>query len=107
MELISNNIDKLRELSKRHFVKELYVFGSVVRGQLKKESDIDFLVQFEGVQLIDYFDNYMDLKKSLEKLFSRNVDLVEIQTLRNPILIKSIERDKKLIYGRKDSKMAV
>jgi predicted nucleotidyltransferase len=41
----------------------------------------------------------MDFKESLEKLFGRDVDLVEEQTLRNPILINSINKSKKLIYG--------
>ena len=47
----------------------------------------------------EYFDNYMDLKEGLEDLFSRNVDLVEIQTLKNPILKRSINRDKMQLYG--------
>ena len=46
-----------------------------------------------------YFDNYMDFKERLEKLFGREVDLVEEQTLRNPILINSINKSKELIYG--------
>ncbi len=49
----------------------------------------------------------MDFKEELEGLFSRNVDLVEIQTIKNPILKRSIDRNKKILYGRKDSKMAV
>ena len=68
---------------------------------------MDFLVEFDDVDLYNYFDNYMDLKESLEELFDIKVDLVEIQTLKNPILIRSIDRNKKLIYGREDSKMVV
>jgi len=56
---------------------------------------------------MEYFDNYMDLKENLENLFSRKVDLVEIQTLKNPILKRSINRDKVIIYGRENTKMAV
>jgi predicted nucleotidyltransferase len=40
----------------------------------------------------------MDFKERLEKLFGREVDLVEEQTLRNPILIRSINKSKQLIY---------
>ncbi len=95
------------ELCKRYHVAEMYVFGSVVTDNFKKDSDIDFLVRFSGVAPLEYFDNYMDLKENLERLFSRNVDLVEIQTIKNPILKRSIDRNKIIVYGREDTKMAV
>lgn len=85
----------------------MYVFGSVLRDSFNPESDIDFLVKFSDVDPLEYFDNYMDLKEELEKLFSRSVDLVEVQTVKNPILKQSIERDKIILYGRKNPKMAV
>lgn len=107
MNLINKNIDALRKLCVKHKVDELYVFGSIVTDLFKDQSDIDFLVKFGKVDLYDYFDNYMDFKESLEKLFNREIDLVEIQTLKNPILKRSINKNKSKIYGRADSKMAV
>jgi predicted nucleotidyltransferase len=107
VELINNHIEELRNLCEQYFVEELQVFGSVVKGNYNPESDIDFLVKFSGVEPLDYFDNYIDFKNALENLFNCKVDLVETQTLKNPILIKSINRDKVKLYGRKDSKMVV
>ncbi len=107
MELIYQHIEDLNILCEKHKVKELYAFGSIISGPFKSESDLDFLVEFDDIDLFDYFDNYMDLKEALENLFSIKVDLVEIQTLKNPILIRSIDRNKKLIYGRTDSQMVV
>lgn len=107
MKLIQKHIQEIKTLCDKYFVAELYVFGSILTENFNKESDIDFLVRFSGVNPVEYFDNYMDLKENLEKIFSRKIDLIEIQTLRNPILIKSIERNKTLLYERKDSKMAV
>jgi predicted nucleotidyltransferase len=107
MKVIQENIEELRELCKKHHVREMFVFGSVLTEDFKSDSDIDLLVRFSGVDLKDYFDNFMDFKESLETLFSRPVDLVEIQTLKNPILKRSIDRSKKILYGREDSKMAV
>jgi predicted nucleotidyltransferase len=66
----------------------MYLFGSVLNSNFNKESDIDLLVKFKFIELSKYFDNYMDSKENLEKLFEREVVLVEEQTLRNPILIK-------------------
>ncbi|MCX6250672.1 MAG: hypothetical protein NTX61_07970 [Bacteroidetes bacterium] len=68
---------------------------------------MDLLVKFEDVDLNEYFDNYMKFKESLENLLKRTVDLVEIQTLKNPILKRSIDNTKTKVYGREDSKVAV
>jgi len=66
-------------------------------------SDIDMLIQFSQVELVDYFDNYMDLKEKLEDLFNRPVDLVENQAIRNPVFRQIIDRDKHLVYERKSA----
>ncbi|MGC9352749.1 MAG: nucleotidyltransferase family protein [Mariniphaga sp.] len=107
MELINKHISEIKNLCEKFHVAELYVFGSVTKENFSASSDIDFLVQFENVDPREYFDNYMDLKERLEKLLSRDVDLVEIQTLKNPILKRSIDRNKIFLYGREDSKVAV
>ena len=107
MELIQEHIDEIIALCEKHYVHDLYVFGSVLTDSFSSDSDIDFLVRFGDIDLLEYFDNYMELKESLEKLLSRVVDLVEIQTVKNPILKRSIDHNKVLIYGRADSKVAV
>ena len=107
MKIIQEHIRELKKLCNKYHVAELYVFGSIVSDRFKAKSDIDFLVRFSGVEPLDYFDNYMDFKVDLERLFSRNVDLVEMQTIKNPILKKSIDRDKINLYGREDTQVAV
>jgi len=97
------NIVKIRNLCIKHKVKELYLFGSYVTDNYNKDSDIDFLVEFEGVDLLDYFNNYMDFKESLETILDKDIDLVENSAIRNPIFRKSIERNKRLIYERENS----
>lgn len=107
MKIIRENINELKKLCDLYHVAELYVFGSIASEKFTDESDIDFLVKFLGVEPMDYFDNYMDFKAELEKLFSREIDLVEMQAIKNPILKRSIDRSKINLYGRKDTKMAV
>ena len=103
MNLIELNKDKLNELCDTHKVKELYLFGSVLTDKFNETSDIDMLIQFNQVDLLEYFDNYMDLKESLEQLFLRPIDLIENQAIRNPIFRKVIEREKQLVYERKSA----
>ncbi|WP_409079706.1 nucleotidyltransferase family protein, partial [Salibacter sp.] len=57
MELINQHIDELRKLCDEYNVLRLYVFGSVAKGEHDKTSDIDLLVEFSGVDPLDYFDN--------------------------------------------------
>lgn len=89
----------IHALCKKHKVEELYVFGSAATGEISEESDIDFLVKFKDIDVHDYLLNYLDFKFALEEITKRKIDIIEIQTLKNPILIQSIEKSKELVYG--------
>ncbi|MFA5327061.1 MAG: nucleotidyltransferase domain-containing protein [Prolixibacteraceae bacterium] len=99
MSIVDKNIDRISTLCSKHKVAKLFVFGSVLTDRFKKGSDIDFLVDFSGVDLYDYADNYFDFKTSLENLLKREVDLLEDKAIKNPFLRQSIDSSKKLIYG--------
>ena len=99
MKLIDSHIDSLNQLCNTYNVDKMYLFGSALNSNFNAKSDIDFLVKFKSIELTEYFDNYFDFKESLKNLFGREIDLVEEQTLRNPILVKSINRSKELVYG--------
>ncbi len=101
MNLVEKNINALIDLCKQHKVKELYVFGSILTPKFTDSSDIDLLVQFDNIDLLDYFDNYMDFKEKLETLLNRPVDLLENQAIRNPIFRQVLDREKRLLYDRK------
>lgn len=103
MNIVEQQTAALNKLCETHQVKELYLFGSVLTNKFNESSDIDMLIKFNAIDIAEYFDNYMDLKESFEKLFNRNVDLVESQAINNPIFRKVVDREKVLIYGRADS----
>ena len=103
MNLIDKNIEAIKNLCEKHKVNELYLFGSILTDRFSDSSDVDVLIQFGDIDLIDYFDNYMDFKDELEKLLSRPVDIVENQAIRNPIFRRIVDRNKKLIYERKSA----
>jgi predicted nucleotidyltransferase len=99
MNLVDKNIDGIKDLCKKHKVRKLFAFGSVLTSKFKKTSDIDLIVDFQDVDLYNYADNYFDLKDSLERLFKREVDLLEDKAIKNPYMRQSIESSKQLIYG--------
>jgi len=105
--LINKHIVQINALCQSHYVSELYLFGSMANENFTDKSDIDFLISFQGVDPQEYFDNYMDLKERLEALLNRDIDLLEKQTIKNPILKLSIDQNKKFIYGTANPKIAI
>ena len=79
MKLIELNLQRILDLCRKHKVKTMSVFGSILTDRFNDQSDVDLLVDFEPVDhdTFDYVSNYLDLKDSLEKLLNRKVDLIE------------------------------
>jgi len=70
------------EIRRLFGVKELFLFGSVVRDEQRLDSDVDLLVAFEDAPT---FDRFMDLKFYLEDLLGRRVDLVTRRAIREAL----------------------
>jgi len=82
---------------KEYGVKRIGIFGSYVRKEQKRKSDVDILVEFEKEKVT--FNNYMHLKFFLEDLLSRKVDLVILDDLKRqlkPYILKEVEYAKEL-----------
>ena len=97
LDTYSFEIDKL---CKNHKVKSLYAFGSVLNDSFNETSDIDLVVDFQQIDLLDYADNYFDFKFSLEKIFNRPIDLLEEKAIKNPYFRESLNQQRKLVYGQ-------
>jgi len=69
-------------LARRYGVTGLALFGSTVRGEARKDSDIDILVGFDGpATSVRYFG----VQLNLEDLLGRRVDLVTEKALRSEL----------------------
>jgi hypothetical protein len=99
MNLIENHNKDIQNLCKAHKVKSLYAFGSVLTDKFNSESDVDFIVDFQKLDVLDYGDNYYNLKFALENILKRSIDLLEEKAIKNPYFRKSVNQNKKLIYG--------
>jgi len=98
MEIVMKNINQIQQLCKQYHVMRLFVFGSILTDKFNQNSDIDFLVDFDNVDLYEYADNYFDFKYSLQDLFQKKIDLLENKAITNPYLKKNIDNSKQLIY---------
>jgi predicted nucleotidyltransferase len=100
MNLIDKYNSQLISLCEKHNVNELSVFGSILTNNFNQYSDVDFVVDFKGVERKVYADNYFNFKKSLENLFNRKIDLLEKIALKNPYFIQVLNDTKKMVYVR-------
>lgn len=81
--------DKIVPVLKRHDVVHAAIFGSFVRGEAKKGSDIDILVEFKGEKsLLDL----VALKLELEELLGREVDVLTYNSL-HPFIRETILKE--------------
>ena len=97
--LLEHSHARITALCRKHRVRHLYAFGSVLTPRFTDESDVDFLVDFNTDEIGDYLTNYFELKDALQEALGREVDLVEEKAVRNPIFKRNIERTKTAVYG--------
>jgi len=70
--------DEILRIAARHGAHDVRVFGSVVRGEAGKDSDVDFLVRLDDDRsLIDH----IALMQDLEDFFGCKIDVVTEEAL--------------------------
>lgn len=90
--------DQLEAFCHRWRVRELALFGSVLRDDFGPASDIDVLISFEEDAPWSLWD-LTTMRDELTALFGRPVDLVERESLRNPFRRDRILSNRRVIYG--------
>lgn len=90
-----NTKNDIEQICKEAGITYLAVFGSQARGDQKKNSDVDLLVEF-GVtpSLI----SFIHTKQKFEDVFNRKVDLVTKNAL-SKHLKPYVTQDLQMIYG--------
>ncbi len=88
---------QLTALCHRYHVRELSVFGSAARGEMRPDSDIDLLVEFLPQAKVDLVD-YAGLMQDLAVLVGRKVDLVSKKGLK-PLIRASVLSEARLLYA--------
>ena len=93
--------EALAEFCKRHQVRNVALFGSVLRDGFGPASDVDVLVEFDPQARHDLWDLFY-MKEELERLFGRTVDLVNREALeqsRNWIRRRAILESAEIVYA--------
>ncbi len=93
-------IDQITKFCQRWKVKELALFGSVLREDFRPDSDLDILISFAPDNCWTLLDR-VDMQDELTEIFGRKVDLVNkqgIERSRNYLRKDSILSSAKVIY---------
>jgi predicted nucleotidyltransferase len=88
----------IEDFCRRWKIKELALFGSVLREDIRPDSDIDVLVTFQPDGGIT-FDNRVEMLDELAAIFGREVDLVEKEGIRNPFRRHEILTTREVVYA--------
>ena len=103
MKNINLKHEQIEQICQQWQIKELALFGSVLREDFNPQSDIDVLVSFAEDAKITFFD--LDtIEQQLSKLFARPVDVVTkraIEQSHNWIRKKNILDNARIIYEQR------
>ena len=86
---VRTRIDAARRELEALGVRRVRLFGSAARDELRPDSDVDILVEFDGPTR---FRAFMATRRLLEQALGRRVDLVTPAALRPPLAAR-IARD--------------
>lgn len=107
-DIVEHHRSEIEALCRQYGVRRLEVFGSAITSAFDPgSSDVDFLVDMdEDAEGFSLFARYFGLKEALESLFGRHVDLLMAGALRNPYLVASIDKSRRLVYAGQVGKAA-
>ena len=91
--------EKLAEICEKNDIVFMGIFGSFVRGEQNKKSDIDVAIEFDknkGKSLLDL----VHVEDELSKIFKRKVDLGIFSSI-NPYLVEYVKKEMQVIYEKR------
>ena len=78
---VSVNKARIAEFCRRHRIRKLSFFGSVLRDDFSPESDVDVLVEFDPDAHVDFFQLY-DMEQELSGLLGgHKIDMITRRAL--------------------------
>ena len=99
-ERIAKHNEEIAAACRRNHVRRLAIFGSALRGDFNPErSDVDLIVEFEPLSIVQYSESYFALLEDLSRIFARKVDLVVLRNIKNPYFLKEVESTQETLYA--------
>jgi predicted nucleotidyltransferase len=91
--------EELVEICRKNDIVFMAIFGSFVRGEQKRRSDIDVVIEFERNSEKSLLD-LVRIENELRKVFKRKVDLGIFSSL-SPYITEDVKREMRIIYEKR------
>jgi uncharacterized protein len=91
--------EKISKICKRNDIVFMAVFGSIVRREQKKTSDIDIAIEFDKNKKKSLFD-LVHVENELARVFKRKVDLGVFSSL-SPYVVEDVRKEMCIIYEKR------
>jgi predicted nucleotidyltransferase len=91
--------EKLAEICQKNDIVFMAIFGSFVRGEQNRKSDIDIAIEFErnsGKSLLDL----VRIENELRRVFKRKVDLGIFSSL-NSYIVEDVKKEMRVVYEKR------
>lgn len=86
----------IADVCRRYHIRRLALFGSVLRNQLRSDSDLDVLVEFDENHTPGFA--FFDVEAELSQILGRKVDLNTPQFL-SPHFRQEVEAQAEVVFG--------
>jgi len=90
---------RLAEICRKNDIVFMAIFGSFVRGEQNRKSDIDIAIEFERNSEKSLLD-LVRIENELKRVFKRKVDLGIFSSL-NPYIIEDVKKEMRIIYEKR------
>ncbi|MBS7611898.1 nucleotidyltransferase family protein [Candidatus Bathyarchaeota archaeon] len=91
--------EELADICRRNDIVFMAVFGSFVRGEQNRKSDIDIAIEFDKNSEKSLLD-LVRIENELRRIFKRKVDLGIFSSL-NPYIIEDVKREMRVFYEKR------
>jgi len=91
--------ERLAEICEKNGIVFMAIFGSFVRGEQKRGSDIDIAIRYADGERKSLFD-LVELQERLKRLFGRKVDVGELDSI-SPYVIDYVKKEMRIIYEKR------
>lgn len=98
LDVASLPLDQVAAFCRRRCIARMWIFGSLVAGDPRSDSDADLLVEFLPHATASTWD-WPQMVDELRLIFGRDVDLLSMGVLRNPFRRRSILAARRLLYA--------
>ena len=88
---------QIADFCRKHHIRNLWLFGSVLREDFGPNSDVDILVEFEEGKTPGLV--FFDVEEELAEIIRRPIHLLTEPSLRNPFLRHEILETRRLVYA--------